>query len=249
MIGKKRLSQFFVAVLEENDKQDKSVFSNLSNYKKYYFKESTAPGMPSPVVTGTQQRATSQATQPKVQTKFTGGFGRGVGRGKGVPVRRTGIDAITGVGSDGSGGLDAIAGAYAAGKAAETGSDIVSALGEWGSKAVGSFGKGGNLLSRGIGAVGEKLVGSLGEVGQMALGEIGKGLGTQWLEKNIGNIANTMQQAYAQDAGSPIGMVVPGPTKYTGATDTSDEEEEKAIRRAQRAKARDELEASGYKVT
>lgn len=240
MIGKKRLSQFFVAALEENDKQNKSVFLNLSDYKKYYFKESTAPGMPSPAVTGTQQRATSQTTQPKVQTKLTSGFGSGVSRGKGVPTRRTGFDAITGVGSDGSGGVDSIIGMYLGGKAAETGGDVASALGANAGKLLGAAGAAKGGFVGGLGQIGGGLLQKGGNLLQVALGEIGKGMGTQWIEQNVGNIANTMQQAYAQDAGSPIGMVVPGETQYKPAKATVKTADEKAAEEDAAREAGDE---------
>lgn len=206
--------------------------------------------------TSTQARANEFGAR----ANFTGGRGSGIGRGKGVPGRRMGVDALTGAGADGSGGVDSLLGMYSLGKASETGGDIASALGANLGKLAGAAGSSVGGFKGQMGKLAGGLLQKGGNLMQVAMGEIGKGLGTQWLEGNIGNIANTMQQAYAQDAGSPIGMVVPGKTEYSPAKATvktdqemadekaarDDADELRTIEKAERAQRADKLRAAGY---
>lgn len=281
------LNDFLIETLQKNVKKNLYGFGNLDNYKRYYIKEQTAPGLPSSGNTGApghrvSPQANPQPTQPtqptqttnqpqqkspqtnpqpvpvtpnaqgttpnpvKPQTKHSGGPGLQTGslkpgRSLNVPAnRREGMDAILGVGADGSGGLDSLIKMYAAGKAAETGGNIASALGGVGGRALGGLAQSGTV-SGGLATIGGGILTKLGDSAQIAAGEIGKALGTQWVEKNIANTANAMQQAYAQDAGSPVGMLVPGPTKYTSAADKAEEAEEKQLRTMERQRRMQEL--------
>jgi len=113
-------------------------------------------------------------------------------------------------------------GAYALGKAAGfVGDTFLSGVGA-------------KLLGKGAETFGKKLakgfkLGGI-DVGRQLLAQIKTGLGAEWVDKNTGNIAAGMQQAYAQDMGSPfVPVIVPGRTKL-GKIEPEESAEDRAWR-------------------